>query len=344
MRRFSLDGMNSSMKITPALITLSIFILSSCFSEYFDHWESENTQPRISSGEVWNLTWELIILPDKNELNHLVDKISHAKKRIWVETYSWTEKETLAMAKEASKKDRDVRVILEGNVYWTPKINDPTVASLKEDNIPVVYANSDYAFTHMKMWIIDNEWCVSTGNWSYSTFTKNREFTFCSSDPSILQSLEEIFLADYKHLPPIFQSTWMDKRIGLAPWNMRDFLEKNIKDAKNEIILYNQSVSDEKILKLLSSKKSQNVNVEVCQSSKSNTWSIPKSMHFFTSDSPYLHAKIYLIDGKNILLWSANMTQNALDNNREIMIKIENNYEIYNKIKNLYNIDCKKQP
>ncbi|GAB0174987.1 MAG: hypothetical protein HHAS10_08660 [Candidatus Altimarinota bacterium] len=331
------------MKIKSFIILVSIFILSSCFSDYFDHWEGENTEPKISSIYPGDLTGELIILPSKDALSSLVEKISQAKNRIWVETYTWTEKTTLEAVKNAGKNGRDVRVILEGNVYGTPRVNDNAVDLMKENGISVVYASSDYAFTHMKMWIIDNEWCISTGNWSLSTFTKNREFIFCSSDRSILHSLEEIFLADYKYLPPIFRTYGLDTRIGLAPLNLRSFLEENIKNAKNEIILYNQSISDERILQLLSIKDKEKVNVELCQSSKSNTGSMIKSLPYFTSNEPYLHAKVYLIDGKNILLGSANMTQNAIDNNREIMIKIENNKNIYDKIKNLYNIDCKRQ-
>lgn len=101
----------------------------------------------------------------------------------------------------------DVRVILEGNVFETPRINDSIMNRLKENTIPAVFSNDKFTFTHMKMWIIDTVWCVSTGNWAYSSFTKNREFIYCSSDESILRSLEEIFLSDFEHIRPIFTSS-----------------------------------------------------------------------------------------------------------------------------------------
>jgi phosphatidylserine/phosphatidylglycerophosphate/cardiolipin synthase-like enzyme len=98
-------------------------------------------------------------------------------------------------------------VILEGNVFQTPKINDPVMKKLEEAQIDAVFASDAFTFTHMKMWIIDDEWCVSTGNWSYTSFTKNREFIFCSNDESILHSLEEIFLSDFLHKRPLFSGT-----------------------------------------------------------------------------------------------------------------------------------------
>ena len=44
-----------------------------------------------------------------------------------------------------------------------------------------------------------------------------------------------------------------------------------------------------------------------------------------TVKKPYLHAKVFLIDGERVILGSANMTQNALDNNREILIDLGKN-------------------
>ena len=329
------------MKVRFFILFLCVFFLSGCFHEYFDHWDREHTVPVISTWELLPLTGNLIILPSKNELENLIENINLAQKRIWVETYTWTEKETQEAVLRAKKRWVDVRVILEGNVFETPRINDSIMNRLKENTIPAVFSNDKFTFTHMKMWIIDTVWCVSTGNWAYSSFTKNREFIYCSSDESILRSLEEIFLSDFEHIRPIFTSSWLDSRIGLAPLNLRKFLLQNIERAKKEIIVYNQAISDTEILEALSQKIKNWVHIELCQSSKSNTWSDYHDIPLFTSDSPYLHAKIFLIDTDNIIIWSANLTSNALDNNREIMIKIENNVNFSQQIKNLYNIDCK---
>ena len=347
MRVFSSDGIDSMRRflpLTPLLIFFSLFFLSGCFAEYFDYWESQHTKPKVSEEVVAGLSGSLIVLPDERERANLVWALQNAKKRIWVETYTWTEKETQAAFIDAKNRWLDLRVILEENVYETPRINDPAIKSFRSHSIQAEYSSDDFAFTHMKLWIIDNLWCVSTGNWSYSSFTKNREFIFCSTDESILLSLEEIFLSDFKHIPPVFSKQWLDARIWLAPFNLRDFLNKQIFSAKNEIIAYNQSISDPEILKILSEKQKNHVHVELCQSTKSSTGSDYFEIPLFTSDKPYLHAKIFLLDGKDIILWSANMTSNAIDNNREIMIKIENNPSLYSKIRNLYNIDCKKQP
>jgi phosphatidylserine/phosphatidylglycerophosphate/cardiolipin synthase-like enzyme len=87
--------------------------------------------------------------------------------------------------------------------------------------------------------------------------------------------------------------------------------------------------------------------VEVCQAYRdqtvSNTTRLVPPILSYSSKKPYLHAKIFLIDGKRIIIWSANMTQNALDNNREILIDIWENPELYRIIFSLYQKDCKGQ-
>jgi polyphosphate kinase len=88
---------------------------------------------------------------------------------------------------------------------------------------------------------------VSTGNWSYTTFTKNRDFSFCSGDRDILTDLEEIFLADFSHKRPFFPGG-LDPRIGLSPENIRPWLYEHFESAKKSIIVFNQSVTDTEII------------------------------------------------------------------------------------------------
>ena len=176
------------MKHKIILFILQIFLLSSCLSEYREHFQREHASVslRVVSRESANTYEKFAILPDANELATIVENIDQAKSRIWVEIYTWTEKSTLEAVLRAKDRWVDVRVILEGNVYFTPRINDPTFEKLQTARIPVVFAdNRRYTFTHAKFWIVDNEWCLSTGNWSYTTFTKNREFIYCSDDRSI---------------------------------------------------------------------------------------------------------------------------------------------------------------
>lgn len=144
-------------------------------------------------------------MPSLSEKDRLVADFDSAQERLWVEIYTWTERDTLAAIIRAHERGVDTRVILEGNVYGTPRINDTAYETLKNAGIPVVFAdNRKYNFTHAKYWILDDKYCISTGNLTYSAFQKNRDMILCDDEKGILPFLESVFLADEKHFYPVF--------------------------------------------------------------------------------------------------------------------------------------------
>lgn len=323
------------------------WLLSSCMREYSDHAMREQSPLITFSGALPTfLSWDLSILPDKSALEKLAHSLDIAKKRIWIEIYTWTEKSSIEAVINAHKRGVDVRVILEGNVYMTPRINDNTFNLLKKEWIEVVYAdNARYSFTHAKMWIVDNQWCISTGNWSYSTFTKNRDFIYCAEDNALMKNFEEVFLSDFQHISPYFP-VWIDPRLWLSPENMRSWISDELEKSKKNLYIYNQTISDTEILAILEKKSHSGVDVRICQAdqweSREQQWKSLVKYSFKSAwlKKPYLHAKLILRDDEEIILWSVNFTQNALDNNREFAISLWKNRLLYSQFKNLYFNDC----
>lgn len=96
-------------------IIFSLLFLSSCFSEYREHYFAEHSPesvsselriPSFASGEV-------LVLPDKGVEEKLISLIDSAKTRIWIEIYTWTDKNLLDAVLRAVKRGVDVRVVLE---------------------------------------------------------------------------------------------------------------------------------------------------------------------------------------------------------------------------------------
>jgi phosphatidylserine/phosphatidylglycerophosphate/cardiolipin synthase-like enzyme len=168
---------------------------------------------------------EVFILPDSRVKNHLLNAFITAKERIWIEIYTWTDKDILQAIVDAKKRSLDVRVVLEGNVYGTPRVNAPVFALLKKEGIPVVYAdNSRFTFTHAKFFLVDNTYYISTGNLTRSFFLTNREFLFSDSLSDNLVFLENLFLADFAHRE-ISPDVSLPDTLVLSPINSRSQLE-----------------------------------------------------------------------------------------------------------------------
>lgn len=108
-------------------------------------------------------------------------------------------------------------MILEDLVYGNPWINRSVEAFLRERGIPLTFTDHErYTFTHAKFWIIDDRYCVSTGNWTKSMFRKNREYIACGDDQEMVTALQWIFGADMEKRA-LLNVTQIPQYIALSP-------------------------------------------------------------------------------------------------------------------------------
>jgi hypothetical protein len=133
-------------------------------------------------------------------------------------------------------------------VFGTPRINTPVAKKLKEAGISVVYAdNHRYSFTHAKFWIIDDTYSISTGNWTASFFTKNREYIYTGTDRVTLGFLESIFTADSTHMG-YKDVSMVPSHMVMSPLNARSQLQDLILSTQTGIVLYVQTLDDDYLL------------------------------------------------------------------------------------------------
>jgi len=77
----------------------------------------------------------------------------------------------------AKNRGVDVKIILEKNPYNAVSTNREASQFFRKNNISFYETDSSYfTFMHAKYMIIDDMWIISTGNWTRSTFSSNRDF------------------------------------------------------------------------------------------------------------------------------------------------------------------------
>ena len=180
-------------------------------SQYFvwhraAHHESFVQQAAIQgAGTVANLLtegFEIVLSPQGNVGQRLENSIRSAHKRVWVTIYILTDKPLLRALTEAAARGVDVRLLFEGNVVGQPTINRKAASALQKAGAKVAWSDaSRFSYTHAKYLVVDDTWWIGTGNFSHSTFTKNREFFVTSKNSAILETLTATFLADFTHVP-----------------------------------------------------------------------------------------------------------------------------------------------
>ncbi len=338
MQRYLLAGTINSL----FWVCFSLCITLTGCSEYRNHYNSEYTPYEESAYfESSGSSPSFLLLPSKEITQDLVDSFDSAKERIWVEIYTWTEKKTIDALIRASRRWVDTRVILEGNVYSIPRINDDAYHRFQDAGIPVIFADTvKYTFTHAKYWIIDRTYCISSWNFTVSSFQKNRDIIVCDTSPKILDILLNIFESDEKKIRPLF-SGGIPWNIAISPINMRDRLQWTLLWARSSAYIFVQSISDTRFLDLLEKQYQSWIDVRVCRAENDGNEALSEySFPIVSVKKPYIHIKALLIDKKTVLVWSMNLTENSIENNREIALLYQDSPNLYKNIEDTFFRDC----
>lgn len=320
------------------LLTLFIFFwgFSYLYGDiYLDFYHQEQQKKELT---LWQTSWkdwfsfdnitnlsvvpEIFSTPNLDFLDQLVEEIDTAKQKVWVEIYIFTEKRLRDALLRAHARWVDVRVLLENNPYMTPYINDKHYGVFEKNKISVRWSDPlNYSLNHSKILFIDWYVYVATGNFSYSAFSKNRDFFIKISDPELSQSLSEIFLADFSHT--LYNTS--SPAIVLSPYNSRQKLESLVQSAEKSLDIYFPYIADTGLYDILLNqvqswvqtriifwKNVENDNPELVEKLKK------AGAKIFFLEKPVLHAKAILVDSDILYVGSINFSRFSMDENREV--------------------------
>lgn len=184
-------------------------------------------------------------------------------------------------------------------------------------------------FTHAKTFVGNKRWAIQTANLNRTSFLDNREHFFLSDNAIIRENLIALFLLDRKKIEYPHSVALQDYHLLLqdfspnlliCPLNCRQHIQAILSQAQDRIWISAQYITDQNILNIL--KKKKNIDIRILTNNFDSNRNLiralgPDSIVF--ESSLYNHDKLLLID--NILIvGSMNLSENALDNNREIGI------------------------
>lgn len=291
-------------------------------------------------------TVTLFYTPDMGK-TPVLDGIKNAKSTIDIEVYTFSDSDVLKELVNAKKRGVKIRVILEENPFGGYSSNKDTKDKLSYYGIENKWDNKAYNFTHSKFMVIDNRTgYIMTLNLTKSAFTKNREFGIIVTDENIVKELSKIFEADWKRSP--YNPTEGNPLV-VSPENSREKLENLLKSANGEILVYAEEIQDPAIMDILKKRRAFGADVKVIiadpQSVEGND-AVIKELKRYGIDikyisSPFIHAKVIIVDRKYAFVGSENLSSNSLDNNREVGI-ILSNPEVIEKIREVFFWDFAK--
>ena len=270
----------------------------------------------------------------------IIDAIDSARKSIDLEVYLLSDKYVINSLINAEKRGVDVRLILEEHPYKGYGANKSVKDKLSHYGIETKWANRAYQLTHSKFLVIDQKTgYILTMNLTKSSFTKNREFGIITNSKYNVEGLEEVFNADWNRKP----YTEGSDNLVISPENSRRKIEALLNSAQDEIFIYAEEMADQEVENLLIKKAHEGVKVEVILASPSVIKSNADAGKYLKlngvevkyMDSPFVHAKVAVVDRKIAYIGSVNFSTPSFDKNREIGILVSNP-DVLNKLVNTF--------
>lgn len=262
----------------------------------------------------------------------ILDAIDNARREVLVEVYLLSDKQIIEALSNAEERGVAVNVMLEQHPFGGSNLNNNTEKKLKEKGISVKWTNPSFSLTHEKAIVIDGRQAfILNQNLTAAAFTKNREYNVLDTDPQDVAEVRNIFMADWERrdfTPPA-------AHLIVSPSNSRAAITTLVKSATKTIDIEMEYIEDREIVSLLSD-KAKNTQIRLIIPTFSQFVSnkdaakklVQAGVFVKTLSSPYIHAKMILVDDVKAYVGSINLSTQSMDENRELGIMLSENESI----------------
>jgi cardiolipin synthase A/B len=284
---------------------------------------------------------KLFIQP-KDGITPILERINNAQKSIRHKIYLFTDsrQDVIDALARATKRGVDVRILLEREPSGTSGGNTAIFLKLREAGLNVERSRPfKFVFIHEKSFVFDDkEAIISTANITASSFSANREYQVLLDDPALVQEIARVFDADWagqdidlKNAKLVWSPS-QTKADGTVRGQAREQLLGLIKNARESLLLQQQSMADEEVIREISSAAQRGVKVTLVgpPNELTDTYYIAGAERLRQAGvavkyllTNYVHAKVIVADNKRALVGSHNLSGNSLNANRELSVILE---------------------
>lgn len=288
---------------------------------------------------------KLFVLPDDGE-EVILDAINNAKTSVWVKVYLLTNRDVISALSAAAKSGKDVRVMLEEHPFGGGGLSPrESMDLLKRAKIQAKYSNPEFRFTHEKSMVIDgNAAYIMTLNLTQSAVDRNREYGIIATNPADVKSVKDIFEADWNRTEAVLDNP----HIVASPINAREALTTLIQEARETLLVEAETMNDDKLEQELINAVKRGVDVKIVVQNELDADDTRDARKIKNAgaqvkkiSSPYMHAKIIVVDNKKAYIGSVNISANSMDNNRELGI-IVSEAEVLRRLNETFQKDLAK--
>ncbi len=272
----------------------------------------------------------LIVEPDDG-LEPVREFIATAQKSLLIKQFTYTEPSLIDAAIDRKRAGVDVRVMLNAQRSGGDRANDESFEQLKSAGIDVQWASPKFYVTHEKSIVVDEQAAmVATFNLMIKYFTLTRDYGIITHDPEHVAQIVDVFNADWEH-----RDFAPSRHEGLL-WsnsNSRYHMARFIDSAERKLYIQHPKFVDAVILDRIAAAAHRGIRVRVLCGGKHgiSDWDILDTFSSLRTlrrlgvevrkqKNLRVHAKLLIVDGKQVLAGSMNIDRSAFDLRRELGI------------------------
>lgn len=296
------------------------------------------------------MSHSLIVLPD-DTADAIVAPIEDAKKSLNVRMFLFTDPTLLNAVIGARQRGVHVRVMLNPARRNGKNDNEAARKALMEAGIDVRDSSPEFALTHQKSMVIDDEiGFVESLNWETQGLMETRDYAVITTKKREVREMVECFNRDFMHLPfepdPKSLLIW-------CPNNGRRRIADFIDSAKHTLWIQNERYQDTVIIERLVRAINRGVHVHIMAkaSHKISTEKMVEGIgglriledvgaKIHRLKHLKLHGKMLLADERRSIVGSINLTPGSFDSRRELAIETDSN-TVVGRMANVFEHDWK---
>lgn len=253
---------------------------------------------------------ELIVQPDDG-LDPIVEAVKKAERRVDILIFRFDRGSLEKALEDAVDRGVAVRAL----IAHTNRGGEDRLRKLElrllERGVTVSRTADDLARYHGKMLVVDDRLFVLGFNFIKLDIEKSRSFGLVTKNKDLIAAAEALFEADSTRQP---YAPKCDDDFVVSPECSRVVLTRFIKTAEKQILIYDQKLSDRKILRLLESKVKDGVEVRVIGKTGKGAQAITSAK----LAGRRLHVRAIVVDGKEVFIGSQSLRKLELDGRREV--------------------------
>lgn len=256
----------------------------------------------------------------------IVKALNGATQTVFVAAYILSHLRIIHALDRAETRGVRVYVELEPAPYGIFGQPQRMMLLLRAAGIAVRWRPAGFRYAHSKFMVIDDRLLVlSSANFSQSGFTSDRDFVILDRSPADVRETSNVFRADWDRVGP----TLTDPNLVVSPSNSRSKLGALCDEARRTLDVYAEEVMDVPMIGRLVALAHRGVRVRVIAATMAGTATVAfRSAHIawkLSTVGPtrlYVHAKVFIVDGRLAFVGSENLSGTSLDANREVGLVI----------------------